>query len=118
MSAISRVTVGSAGYTGVQNMEAAAARMAELQNRLSSGKRMSAPSDDPAGTVRALQLRGAPGKARYGVVCDAETNLVEVNGSGVNPGVFTSVDPANKVRYNGGDARTAFGTNVLSGVTS
>jgi len=66
----------------------------------------------------ALQLRGAPGKARYGVVCDAETNLVEVNGSGVNPGVFTSVDPANKVRYNGGDARTAFGTNVLSGVTS
>jgi len=59
MSAISRVTVGSAGYTGVQNMEAAAARMADLQNKLSSGKRLTTPSDDPAGTVRALQLRGA-----------------------------------------------------------
>ena len=59
MSAISRVTVGSAAYTGVQNMEASAARMADLQNKLSSGKRLTAPSDDPAGTVRALQLRGA-----------------------------------------------------------
>jgi len=59
MSAISRVTVGSAAYNGVQNMEASAARMADLQNKLSSGKRITSPSDDPAGTVRALQLRGA-----------------------------------------------------------
>ena len=59
MSIISRVTVGSAAYTGVQNMEASAARMADLQNKLSSGKRITSPSDDPAGTVRALQLRGA-----------------------------------------------------------
>jgi len=59
MSAITRVTVGSAAYTGVQNMQASAARMADLQNKLSSGKRITTPSDDPAGTVRALQLRGA-----------------------------------------------------------
>jgi flagellar hook-associated protein 3 FlgL len=56
---ITRVTVGSAAYTGVHNLEASAARMADLQNKLSSGKRITTPSDDPAGTVRAMQLRGA-----------------------------------------------------------
>ena len=56
---ITRVTVGSAAYTGVQNLEASAARAADLQNKLSSGKRITTPSDDPAGTVRAMQLRGA-----------------------------------------------------------
>lgn len=56
---ITRVTVGSAAYTGVQNLEQSALRMARLQDQLSSGKRIRTASDDPAGTVRALQLRGA-----------------------------------------------------------
>jgi flagellar hook-associated protein 3 FlgL len=56
---ITRVTVGSAAYSGVQNVQASAVRMIDLQNKLSSGKRISTPSDDPAGTVQALQLRGA-----------------------------------------------------------
>jgi flagellar hook-associated protein 3 FlgL len=56
---ITRVTVGSAAYAGVQNVQQSAVRMVDLQNKLSSGKRISTPSDDPAGTVQAMQLRGA-----------------------------------------------------------
>lgn len=56
---ITRVTVGSPAYTGVQNLQQSAVRMARLQDQLSSGKRITTPSDDPAGTVRAMQLRGA-----------------------------------------------------------
>jgi flagellar hook-associated protein 3 FlgL len=56
---ITRVTVGSAAYSGVQHVQASAVRMIDLQNKLSSGKRITTPSDDPAGTVQALQLRGA-----------------------------------------------------------
>jgi len=65
-----------------------------------------------------LQMRGAPNLATYGVVCDTSTNLVEVNGSAINPGCFTSITAANKVRYGNGDARSGFGSNILSGVAS
>jgi flagellar hook-associated protein 3 FlgL len=56
---ISRVTVGSTSYTGIQNLQAAAARMAKMQDQMSSGKRITAPSDDPVGTVRAMHLRSS-----------------------------------------------------------
>jgi flagellar hook-associated protein 3 FlgL len=56
---ITRVTVGSAAYSGVTNLQAAASRLAKLQDQLSSGKRISTPSDDPAGAVRSMQLRSA-----------------------------------------------------------
>lgn len=55
---VTRVTVGSATAQSITAINAAAARLATLQNQLSSGKQISTPSDDPAGTVTALQLRG------------------------------------------------------------
>lgn len=66
-----RVTVGSAAYTGVANLQAAAARMAKLQDELSSGKRISTASDDPAGAVRSMQLRAALARNdRYSAAAD------------------------------------------------
>jgi hypothetical protein len=66
----------------------------------------------------AMQMRGVPGRATYGVSCDVTTGYCEVDGSAINPGVFTVVAGANKVRYNGADATAGFGTNVLVGVTT
>jgi flagellar hook-associated protein 3 FlgL len=53
-----RVTVGASSYRSLANLEASAARLANLQDQLSSGQQINRPSDDPTGTVRALQLRG------------------------------------------------------------
>jgi flagellar hook-associated protein 3 FlgL len=53
-----RVTVGASSYGSLANLQAAATRLANLQNQLSSGQQITKPSDDPTGTVRALQLRG------------------------------------------------------------
>ena len=55
---ILRVTVGSANAQSIASIEAAAARLATMQNQMSSGQRISKPSDDPTGTVRAMQLKG------------------------------------------------------------
>lgn len=65
----------------------------------------------------ALQVRGVPGRVTFGVNCDAATDYVTIDGSAINPGCFVTINPANKVRYNGADARTAFGSNVLIGTT-
>ena len=53
-----RVTESSASYGALAGLQSSAARLASLQAKLSSGKQITAPSDDPSGTVRALQLRG------------------------------------------------------------
>jgi flagellar hook-associated protein 3 FlgL len=53
-----RVTVGSASAGALAGLQAASARYADLQQQLSTGNQISKPSDDPAGTVRALELRG------------------------------------------------------------
>lgn len=53
-----RVTVGSSSYAALSGLQANASRLAALQAQLSSGDQITKPSDDPAGTVRALQLRG------------------------------------------------------------
>jgi flagellar hook-associated protein 3 FlgL len=52
-----RVTEASATYGSLAGVESAAARLAALQAKMSSGKQITTPSDDPSGTVRALQLR-------------------------------------------------------------
>jgi flagellar hook-associated protein 3 FlgL len=52
-----RVTEGSASYGSLAGLQAASSRLAGLQQKLSSGRQISRPSDDPSGTVRALQLR-------------------------------------------------------------
>lgn len=52
-----RVTEGSASYGSLAGVQSAAARLAALQAKLSSGQQITTPSDDPSGTVRALQLR-------------------------------------------------------------
>lgn len=53
-----RMTVGASSYQSLANLQASAARLAALQDKLSSGQQINRPSDDPTGTVRALQLRG------------------------------------------------------------
>jgi flagellar hook-associated protein 3 FlgL len=53
-----RVTVGSASYAALNGLQTNAARLAALQAQMSSGKQITKPSDDPSGTVQALQLRG------------------------------------------------------------
>jgi flagellar hook-associated protein 3 FlgL len=53
-----RMTVGASSYRSLANLQTSAARLAALQNQLSSGQQINRPSDDPTGTVRALQLRG------------------------------------------------------------
>ena len=55
---ITRVTVANAASRSISNVEAAAARLADLQDQISSGKRIRTPSDDPSGAVTAMQLRG------------------------------------------------------------
>jgi flagellar hook-associated protein 3 FlgL len=53
-----RVTQGSTVYQSLAGLQSAASRLQGLQSQLSTGKEITKPSDDPAGTVRALQLRG------------------------------------------------------------
>lgn len=53
-----RVTVGSASQAALAGLQENASRLQKLQAQLSSGKQITAPSDNPAGTVQALQLRG------------------------------------------------------------
>jgi flagellar hook-associated protein 3 FlgL len=53
-----RVTDASARYGSLAGLQSTASRLASLQTQLSSGKQITAPSDNPAGTARALQLRG------------------------------------------------------------
>lgn len=53
-----RVTDSARAYGTLAGLQASSARLTTLQARLSSGKQITTPSDDPAGTVRALQLRG------------------------------------------------------------
>jgi flagellar hook-associated protein 3 FlgL len=55
---VGRVTVGSSSYNSIASIDAASSRLAKLQQQLSSGAAITTPSDDPAGTVRALQIRG------------------------------------------------------------
>src|SRR4051794_4999619 len=53
-----RVTDASAKYGSLAGLQSTASRLASLQMQLSSGRQINAPSDNPAGTARALQLRG------------------------------------------------------------
>lgn len=53
-----RVTVGSSSQAALVGLQENAARLQKLQSQLSSGKQITAPSDNPSGTVQALQLRG------------------------------------------------------------
>lgn len=52
-----RVTEGSASANSLAGLQSAGSRLAVLQAKLSSGRQITRPSDDPSGTVRALQLR-------------------------------------------------------------
>lgn len=54
---VTRVTEGAASYGALAGLQAAASRLATAQAKLSSGQQITAPSDDPSGTVRAMQLR-------------------------------------------------------------
>lgn len=52
-----RVTQGSTSRGALVGLQASAGRLSALQQQLSSGRQITKPSDDPTGTVSALQLR-------------------------------------------------------------
>lgn len=56
MSAL-RVTEGSSIAGSLAGLQSSASRLASLQSQLSSGRKITKPSDDPAGTVSALEAR-------------------------------------------------------------
>lgn len=52
-----RVTVGSLAYSGLQSIRSTSQNLAQLQAKMSSGKQILQPSDNPTGTVSAMNLR-------------------------------------------------------------
>jgi flagellar hook-associated protein 3 FlgL len=53
----SRITQASVATGALRGLQANLSRMQQLQQQLSSGKKISQPSDDPSGTVSAMSLR-------------------------------------------------------------
>jgi flagellar hook-associated protein 3 FlgL len=53
-----RVTERNAALGSLAGLQSAASRLTALQSQLSSGRKITKPSDDPVGTVSALALRG------------------------------------------------------------
>jgi flagellar hook-associated protein 3 FlgL len=58
MSAINRVTQRTVAQRSLAGLQGNLTRVAGWQEKLSSGKQISRPSDSPSGTASALQLRG------------------------------------------------------------
>jgi flagellar hook-associated protein 3 FlgL len=54
-----RITNNMLSHNLLRNLEAAQGRMDQLQNRMSSGKRISRPSDDPVGIENALRMKSS-----------------------------------------------------------
>jgi len=52
-----RISTSELFRNGVGNLQAQQAELARVQEQLATGKRMLAPSDDPAGAVQALKLK-------------------------------------------------------------
>jgi flagellar hook-associated protein 3 FlgL len=59
MTMIGRVTQQTVQRSTLANLQTNLSAMSELQNRLSGNKRITTPSDDPAGTASALALRSS-----------------------------------------------------------
>ena len=55
--AVSRVTQSSISAIALRGLQGSLTRVQELQQQLSSGKRVSQPSDDPSATAAAMKLR-------------------------------------------------------------
>jgi flagellar hook-associated protein 3 FlgL len=58
MTGMFRVTVGNSNTNTITNIATASNRLAALQNEMSSGHAITRPSDNPGGTVQAMQLQG------------------------------------------------------------
>lgn len=52
-----RITQSTMATTALRGLQASLGRVQDLQNQLSSGKRVNAPSDDPAATAAAMTFR-------------------------------------------------------------
>ena len=57
MGTINRVTEGSIASRTLDNLQLSLQGMSDLQQQLSSGKKISKPSDDPTGAVAAMAYR-------------------------------------------------------------
>jgi flagellar hook-associated protein 3 FlgL len=53
-----RVTEGSSVAAALAGVQTTSSKLAQLQSQMSSGRQITQPSDDPAGTASALALRG------------------------------------------------------------
>jgi flagellar hook-associated protein 3 FlgL len=64
---IGRITTSQLAATGQAGLAASKAQLARLQQQASTGRALTKPSDDPAGTAAALQVRGEQrATAQYG----------------------------------------------------
>lgn len=72
--------------------------------------------DDCARVRLQIGISGAPARVTYGVRCFTTSNC-SVDGTAIDLDCFVTNSAAQKVRYEAGDARTAFGSNVLVGST-
>jgi flagellar hook-associated protein 3 FlgL len=64
---LGRITSQQLLYGSQRNISAAKSQLAKLQDKASSGRAISTPSDDPTGTVAALQIRSQQrANAQYG----------------------------------------------------
>jgi len=59
-----RVTESSTNRATLANIQLDASRLADLQEQMSSGRQITKPSDNPTGTVTALQLRSQLSQAK------------------------------------------------------
>jgi flagellar hook-associated protein 3 FlgL len=92
-----RITSKSIGQTTLHGLASNQARLAKLQEQLSSGKSISRPSDDPGGTVAAMQLRSEIGRNEQYVrsANDGLGRLATIDGLLAGPdGVLTSLRTA------------------------
>ena len=92
---ITRVTHQTVQQSTLANLQVNLSKMADLQGRLSGGKNITKPSDDPAGTALTLQLR-----AEHRAATQAARNADDANSwlTVIDSALQTSVSTLRKAR--------------------
>lgn len=92
---ITRVTHQTVQQSTLANLQVNLSKMADLQGRLSGGKNITKPSDDPAGTALTLQLR-----AEHRAAAQAARNADDANSwlTVIDSALQTSVTTLRKAR--------------------
>src|SRR5438874_1835986 len=88
MPSLTRVTQGTISLLTTQGLQDALSRVQSMQERLATGKQISRPSDDPGGTVAALNYRADIRRTEQ-YTRNAENGQVNRN---IAPGVQVTVN--------------------------